>query len=330
MGYRSIGEIVMAKVWTIGEALIDFIPEQKGVSLKDVTTFQKAPGGAPANVAATVSKLGGKSAFIGKLGQDGFGDFLVEVLEEVGVETRYIKRTDKANTALAFVSLREDGERDFSFYRNPSADMLLDEKEIDVHSFGKDDILHFCSVSLVDAPIRQAHIAAVKAVRHVGGLICFDPNIRLPLWSDHIEYRNVIQKFLPYADILKISEDELEFITDIKEEEQAIKSLLELKPKILIITRGGQGVSAYTHQHVVEVPGYCVDVVDTTGAGDCFIGSFLYQVNEKGINLDRITEKELKEILRFSNAAAALTTMQKGAITAIPSKDTVERFMRNI
>ncbi|HHX60901.1 MAG TPA: aminoimidazole riboside kinase [Epulopiscium sp.] len=308
----------MAQVWTIGEALIDFIPEQKGVGLKDVVTFKKAPGGAPANVAAAVSILGGKSAFIGKLGKDAFGDYLVEVLEEVGVETKYIKRTNQANTALAFVSLKEDGERDFSFYRNPSADMLLNEEEIDRGSFNQGDILHFCSVSLVDAPVRQAHVGAIKAVQDVGGIICFDPNIRLPLWDNHAEYRRVIQHFLPEADILKISEDELEFITEIKNEKEAINSLLQLNAKILIVTRGGQGVSAYAQGKEINVPGYSVDTVDTTGAGDSFIGSFLHQLVDKKIDLNNIQEETLKEMLLFSNAAAALTTTKQGAITALP------------
>lgn len=327
MGYRSIGGIIMARVWTIGEALIDFIPEQKGVGLKDVVTFKKAPGGAPANVAAAVSKLGGKSTFIGKLGEDAFGDFLVEVLDEVGVETKHIKRTNKANTALAFVSLREDGERDFSFYRNPSADMLLSEEEIDVSSFSQEDILHFCSVSLVDAPVRQAHVAAIKAVQKVGGLICFDPNIRLPLWDNHAEYREVIQRFLPYADIIKISEDELEFITEIADEDEAIKSILKLKPKLLIITKGGNGVSAYLGQKEIHAPGYSVNTVDTTGAGDSFIGSLLYQLADKNTDINNIQEDTLKEMLLFSNAAAALTTTKQGAITALPNKEDVKKII---
>lgn len=317
----------MPNIFTIGEALIDFIPEQKGALLKDVASFQKAPGGAPANVAATVAILGGQSYFIGKLGQDAFGDFLVEVLQNIGVGIDYIQRTDKANTALAFVSLREDGERDFSFYRSPSADMLLEEGEINENWFKAGDILHFCSVSLVDAPVRKAHIAAIKAVKAAGGTISFDPNIRLPLWKDHNEYRKVIRDFLKFADILKISEDEIEFITGMKDEKKAIKWLLSLKIKILLITRGQNGVSAYYNGDEMKVLGYRVSVEDTTGAGDAFIGSFLYKLLINNIDIKHVSNEDLKEILKFSNAVAALTTTKKGAISAIPSREVVEKFM---
>jgi fructokinase len=306
--------------------LIDFIPEQKGVGLKDVGSFQKAPGGAPANVAAAAAILGGQSYFIGKLGKDAFGDFLVEVLQKAGVGTEYIQRTDKANTALAFVSLREDGERDFSFYRDPSADMLLTEEEINADWFCEGDILHFCSVSLVDAPIRKAHVAAIKAVKAAGGIVCFDPNIRLQLWKDHDEYRKIIRDFIGYADVLKVSEEEIEFITGIKDEKIAIKWLLSFGLKILIITRGRDGVSVYYNGHQMTIPGYVVNVADTTGAGDAFIGAFLYKLAEDNSDMDSISEEEMKRILMFSNAVAALTTTQKGAISAIPSAETVRKF----
>lgn len=317
----------MGKVFTIGEALIDFIPEQKGVGLKEVNFFEKAPGGAPANVAAAVSLLGGESYFIGKLGQDAFGDFLVEILQKVGVGTEYIFRTNKANTALAFVSLKDDGERDFSFYRNPSADMLLDEAEINPNWFNQGDILHFCSVSLVDAPVRKAHIAAIEAVKKAGGFISFDPNIRLPLWEDHVEYKSVIHDFIKYADILKISEDELEFITGISEEEKAIQRLLSFDIKVLLITRGSRGVSAYFASNEVIAEGYKVKVADTTGAGDSFIGAFLYQICSRNIDLSHISNNLMIDMLKFSNAVAALTTMNKGAISALPSLDAVENFI---
>jgi len=317
----------MSNIFTIGEALIDFIPEQKGTPLKDVVSFQKAAGGAPANVAATAAILGGQSYFIGKLGQDAFGDFLVEVLKNVGVGINYIQRTDKANTALAFVSLREDGERDFSFYRSPSADMLLEEEEINNKWFHTGDILHFCSVSLVDAPVRKAHLAAIKAVKEAGGIISFDPNIRLPLWKDHNEYKNVICDFLKFGDILKISEDEIEFITGVNDEKIAIQWLLSLEIKMLLITRGKNGVSAYYKNHEMKVPGYSVIVADTTGAGDAFIGSFLYKISINNIDINNISNEAMKEMLTFSNAVAALTTTKKGAINAIPSIEVVKKFM---
>lgn len=319
----------MAKIFTIGEALIDFISEQSGVELKKVNSFQKAPGGAPANVAATVSILGGRSYFIGKLGKDAFGDFLVETLKNTGVGTEYIFRTDKANTALAFVSLKEDGEREFSFYRNPSADMLLEESEICRDWFRTRDILHFCSVSLVDAPVRKAHIAAIEAVKKAGGLISFDPNIRLPLWQNHEEYNSIIREFIKYADILKISEDELEFITGIDDEEKAIQWLLQFDIKVLLITRGSSGASAYFSSCEVDAEGFKVKAIDTTGAGDSFIGAFLYKVSSNCTDINNISCKDIKDILEFSNAVAALTTMNRGAISALPSLGNVENFINS-
>ncbi|WP_186430155.1 carbohydrate kinase [Clostridium sp. BSD9I1] len=320
----------MAKIFTIGEALIDFISEQSGVELKKVNSFQKAPGGAPANVAATVSILGGRSYFIGKLGQDAFGDFLVETLKNTGVGTEYIFRTDKANTALAFVSLKEDGERDFSFYRKRSADMLLEESEICSDWFEAGDILHFCSVSLVDAPVRKAHIAAIEGVKKAGGLISFDPNIRLPLWQDHEEYKSIIGEFIKYADILKISEDELEFITGINDEEKAIQWLMRFDIKVLLITRGSKGASAYFGGCELDLEGFKVKAVDTTGAGDSFIGAFLFKILSKDIDINNISYKDMQHILGFSNAVAALTTINKGAISALPSCEAVENFINRI
>lgn len=319
----------MSKIFTIGEALIDFIPEQKGVALKDVVSFQKAPGGAPANVAAAVAKLGGNSCFIGKLGEDAFGDFLVETLQEVGVETIHIKRTEDASTALAFVSLKEDGEREFSFYRNPSADMLLDESEIDLQWFKEGDILHFCSVSLVDAPVKKAHVRAIEAIKESGGLVCFDPNIRLPLWKDHARYKSTIKEFMKSADILKISEDELEFITDVTEEKKAIEWILAtFSVKLLLITQGGNGVSAYFNQKEVYSRGFKVEVADTTGAGDSFIGSFLHQIAKNNIDINNVSTEIIQEALTFSNAVAALTTTKKGAISALPDLEAVNEFLK--
>ena len=317
----------MKNIFTIGEALIDFIPEQKGTELKNVDSFQKAPGGAPANAAAAAAILGGESHFIGKLGKDAFGDFLIEVLQKAGVNTSCIQRTDKANTALAFVSLREDGERDFSFYRDPSADMLLEEDEINPKWFSRGDILHFCSVSLVDAPVRKAHLAAIKAVKNAGGLISFDPNIRLPLWKDHNNYRKVINEFIGYADILKVSEEEIEFITGIKDEKSGIQKLLFPGLKILLVTRGKKGVSAYCNNNEITVPGYKVQAIDTTGAGDAFIGAFIYRLSTFSKEIEHTSQGELKDMLLFSNAVAALTTTQKGAISALPTKDEVEKLM---
>ena len=316
----------MNKVIAIGEALIDFIPHEKGRALNDVENFLRVPGGAPLNVAAAVAKLGGKSQMLTKLGQDGFGDAILNEVKPLGVDVSRISRTNEANTALAFVSLREDGERDFSFYRNPSADMLLSAEEICVEDFNEKDILHFCSVSLIDAPIKEAHRRAIEIAKEKGCLISFDPNVRLPLWKNPEDCRKAILEFLPLSNIVKISDEELEFITGIKDEKEALDFLLTGDVKVIIYTKGTNGAEFITKERVIFSPSFKVSAQDTTGAGDSFIGSLLYQVAEGEYSLEQLvdlSEEKVQEILTFSNATAALTVCKKGAIGALPLKEEV-------
>ncbi|HAX73113.1 MAG TPA: carbohydrate kinase [Firmicutes bacterium] len=320
----------MKKVIAIGEALIDFIPVQKGVGLKDVEGFLKVPGGAPLNVAATVAKMGGRAQMLTKLGTDGFGDAILEEVSPLGVDVSKVYRTKEANTALAFVSLKEDGERDFSFYRNPSADMLLSESEIEEADFVEGSILHFCSVSLIDAPIKQAHKKAIEYTLKHNGMISFDPNVRLPLWETPEACREAILEFLPLAHIVKISDEELEFITGIKEEAAALQSLFVGNVEVVIYTKGTNGSDFITKNNKVSVESFVVRAEDTTGAGDSFIGSFLYQMAQTVQNIDELVHLEDKivaNMLTFCSATAALTVSKKGAIGALPSKEEVKTLM---
>ena len=316
----------MKKVISIGEALIDFIPHEKGQSLNNVSNFLRVAGGAPLNVAAAVAKLGGNAQMLTKLGVDSFGDHILEQVEPLGVDISKVLRTKEANTALAFVSLREDGERDFSFYRNPSADMLLSAEEICVEDFNEKDILHFCSVSLIDAPIKEAHRRAIEIAKEKGCLISFDPNVRLPLWKNPEDCRKAILEFLPLSNIVKISDEELEFITGIKDEKEALDFLLTGDVKVIIYTKGTNGAEFITKERVIFSPSFKVSAQDTTGAGDSFIGSLLYQVAEGEYSLEELvtlSEEKVQEILTFSNATAALTVCKKGAIGALPLKEEV-------
>ena len=316
----------MKKIITIGEALIDFIPNKKGCSLKEVVGFERVAGGAPANVAAVVSKLGGKSNFISQLGEDAFGDYIIDELNKVNVDTSYVLRTNKANTGLAFVSLKEDGNRDFSFYRNPSADMLLNESEINKEWFNDCHSLHFCSVDLIDCPMKEAHKKAIDCAIDNNSIISFDPNVRLPLWKQPEDCRKAILEFLPLSNIVKISDEELEFITGIKDEKEALDSLLTGDVKVIIYTKGTNGAEFITKERKVFSPSFKVEAQDTTGAGDSFIGSFLYQVAEGDNTLESLVnlpEEKVKEILTFSNATAALTVCKRGAIGALPTKEEV-------
>ncbi|HSJ38345.1 MAG TPA: carbohydrate kinase, partial [Planococcus sp. (in: firmicutes)] len=316
---------------SIGEILIDFIPHQKGIALKDVDSFTRVPGGAPANVAAAVAKFGVTASLITKVGEDAFGDFLMEQLSKAGVRTDRIVRTKEANTGLAFVSLREDGERDFSFYRNPSADLLLEDSEVNDDWFQQGDFLHFCSVDLVESPMKYAHLKAIGAAKACGGIISFDPNVRLPLWSDPEDCRRTILEFIPMAHILKISDDELEFITGLADEQKAIASLFTGDVKVVVLSKGAKGADLYVQNKKYSSAGYAVKVEDTTGAGDAFIGGFLYQLlnlNAGQDNLEVIVSEHHQELLAFANASGALVTTGKGAIPSLPTKDQVLQLIK--
>ncbi|MCM2534329.1 carbohydrate kinase [Neobacillus pocheonensis] len=309
----------MKSLYSIGEVLIDFIPLQKGKALKDVLSFAGA-------------RLGGESSMISKLGLDAFGDFLIETLNRAGVQTDKILRTDEANTAIAFVSLRNDGERDFSFYRNPSADLLMKKEEIDGDWFSSGDILHFCSVDLVESPMKQAHIKAINEAKRNGALISFDPNVRLPLWENPEYCRETILSFIPKAHLLKISDEELSFITNIDHEENAIRSLFVGDVRAVIYTKGATGAELYLKNDKFTSKGYRVDVQDTTGAGDAFIGGFLYQLLSKQVtpyNLEDICNTNHHELLQFANAVGALTTTGKGAISSLPEKEQVLKLINS-
>lgn len=318
----------MKHLVSIGELLIDFIPNQKGKSLSEVETFTKMAGGAPANVCAAFSKLGGKSFFMGKVGLDGFGNFLIKTLQQAHVDTSHIKQTSEAKTALAFVSLTSDGERDFSFYRNPSADQLFNEHDINYEVLER-SILHFCSVSLLGYPISEAHEKIIIEAKKRNAIISFDPNVRRALATDEMYYQSVILKYLRYADIVKVSDDELPFITGTDYLPDAIKFLLNFQIPILVVTKGKYGADLYFHNQMIHEDGFKVEIKDTTGAGDAWIGSFLYHLSLH-TNIDDIPMEQMSEYLRFSNLYAALTVTKYGAIDAMPTRFELDDFIKKM
>ena len=309
----------MKKVVAIGELLIDFVPQQKGCALDEVTHFERVAGGAPANVAAAVARLGGNAAMISQVGEDAFGTHILKVLRANGVDTSYVFRTGRANTGLAFVSLDATGNREFSFFRNPSADLFLEEGQIAPDMFTECAALHFCSVDLVDWPVRAAHRRAVALAKQAGALVSFDPNVRLPLWSSPADCQAAIREFLPSADLVKLSDDEVEFVTGCTDERAAAEKLFGMGCRLLIVTRGAAGSAAYTPHAEGFAETIRVPVTDTTGAGDSFIGSFLYQLTRDGMaadGLDKLTEQQLTDYLVFSAQYASLTVQHKGAVMA--------------
>ena len=305
----------------IGEALIDFIPDRTGCGFHEVGAFSPATGGAPANVCGAFSKLGGKARMLTKLGNDPFGDVITRTLNEAGVDTSYISYTDEANTALAFVSLAKDGNRVFSFYRNPSADMLFDASEVTGDMLSDCYALHFCSVSLGDFPMKNAHRAAITIARRQGAIVSFDPNLRFMLWDDKDELKRAVWEFIPDSDVLKISDEELEFITGESDIDKAVPSLFTGSVKLVILTKGKDGASAYNLNGSVDSPCPAVKATDTTGAGDAFIGSFLWKLRSFNIGRDELSSCPLnviKDCLDFSNRYCSVSVQRSGAIPSYP------------
>ncbi|WP_210130274.1 carbohydrate kinase [Staphylococcus sp. GDX8P54P] len=315
----------MRKLYGIGEALIDFIPNVKNSELKDVEQFSRQVGGAPANVVSVARKMGASTEMVTQLGNDAFGDIIVETLSNLGVGTQFIRRTDVANTALAFVSLKEDGQRDFSFYRKPSADMLYKADYLDEISINPNDILHFCSVDLVESDMKEAHQAMIDKFKSANGTIVFDPNVRLPLWHSAEACKETIQAFIPKANIIKVSDEELEFITGEVDEESAIQSLFQGSVVAVIYTQGPNGASIILKDGTkIYHEGFKVKAVDTTGAGDAFIGAAISRILlSDEVNMTKLLKEEGQAILQFSNFVAAKVTTKYGAIESIPTLEEV-------
>ena len=267
------------------------------------------------------------SALLSQLGDDPFGHKIARALAGCGVELSHLEFTSKASTALAFVSLAENGERTFSFCRKPSADLLYAPEQIDPGWFSQAFALHFCSVSLVDSPMRYAHLAAISAAREAGSIVSFDPNLRFPLWPDRGMLRGTVLQFLPLSNILKISDEELEFLTGTTDIESALPQLLVGDVQLVVYTCGSSGAHAYTRTAHGFAPCRKVRAVDTTGAGDGFIGSFLWQLSRDGVTVDKLEKlscKKLKEYLDFSNRFCGLSVQKHGAIDSYPTLDQMQ------
>ena len=315
----------MPDVITLGEALIDFVSTTSGVSLLDADAFKKAAGGAPANVAVGLAKLGVSSGFMGKVGDDAFGHFLAKTMEEAGVDVQAMRYSTDARTTLAFVSLQEDGERDFMFYRHPSADMLYRADEIDETYIQSANILHFGSISLIDEPSRSATHFALENAVEAGLLISYDPNLRLNLWPDAETAKSRILSAWPLAHLIKISDEELSFLTGQQDPLKGGEALWHQGLKALIITHGSKGCTYLTPTFSGSLGGFAVESVDTTGAGDGFVAGLLKGLIEFKGALSK--EEEMRGICEFANAVGALTTTQRGAIPALPDAKTVQKFL---
>ncbi len=319
----------MSKLYCIGELLIDF--QSVGIaSLKDTQQFVKKAGGAPANVCVQAVKLGREAAYLTKVGSDGFGEFLIETLKNEKVDTTYISKSTEYDTSLAFVSFQEGGEREFSFFRKAAADLHFTSGDFKNVKFNGDDVLEFGSVALKTFEAMSTHKYVLDKAKKSNALICFDPNLRFNLWEDPEELKKVVNEFAVFADVIKVGEDELEFITGLKGVE-AVKKMFTGNLKILLVTNGGKGAKLYLSDGTCEeCKGYKVNTVDTTGAGDSFFGAFIAELMENGATCANLLNKGLnfKEILDFACRCGAYTTMSFGAISAMGNKENVNKAVK--
>lgn len=317
----------MEKVYDIvalGELLIDFT--DNGNSLQGNTLFEANPGGAPCNVLAMLTKLGKKTAFIGKVGDDIFGHKLAQVLSDVGISTEQLLMDKNIRTTLAFVKNDDSGDRSFSFYRNPGADMMLNEEEINPDLISKAKIFHFGTLSMTHEDVAKATKKALEIAKENNCIISFDPNLREPLW-DSLEHAKDSVKFgLNYCDILKISDNEIQWLTGCDNFDDGINWIKERYDiSLIMLSMGPDGSTAYYNNKKVFVPSYKVNTIETTGAGDTFGACCLNYVLEHG--LDTLNNENLKEMLTFANAAAALVTTKKGALKVMPNKEEVLKLI---
>ena len=312
-------------VTALGELLIDLT--QNGMSEQGNPILEANPGGAPCNVLACLSKMGHKAAFIGKVGKDGFGDQLAAGLVETGISTEGLLFDPDVHTTLAVVHTFADGDRDFSFYRNPGADMMLKAEEVNEEIIKNSKIFHFGSLSMTDEPVRSAHLHALKVAEEAGILRSYDPNLRPPLWPNLDVAKENILELMGHCDILKISDNEIQWLSGKEDYDEGIAWLRERYDiPLIFLTLGKDGSRAYCGDVRTEQAGFKMNTIETTGAGDTFFGSVLHHILTKGFR--PYTKEELDEMLKFANAAAALVTTRRGALRVMPSKEEIEAVLK--
>ncbi len=319
----------MSKLYAIGELLIDFMPLDRA-SFKDTAQFERKAGGAPANVCVQATKLGINSAYLTKVGKDGFGDFLIETLKNEGVDVGYISQSNEYNTSLAFVSLTKEGEREFVFFRKAAADLYFTEDDFKDVEFCEGDALEYGSVALQTEVARNTHRYLIDKAKKAGALVFFDPNLRFNLYKDKEELKSIVKDFAVYADIIKVGEDELEFLTGLSGEE-AVKAMFGGNLKLLLVTCGGKGAKLYLSDgRRAACAGYKVATVDTTGAGDSFFGSFIAQLIGCGATVKNLLDGgfDFASMLDFACKCGAYTTTHYGAISAMGNKNKVEKAVK--
>ena len=312
-------------VTALGELLIDFT--ENGKSSQGNPLFEANPGGAPCNVLSMLSKLGHKTAFIGKVGKDFFGEQLKSAITEVGIDPSYLCMDEEIHTTLAMVHTYPDGDRDFSFYRNPGADMMLTEKEVPEELIGNSKIFHFGTLSMTHDEVRKATKKAIDVAKKSGAVISFDPNLRPPLWKSLEDAKEQAAFGFSQCDVLKISDNEIQWFTGEEDYDEGIKKLRsQYDIPLILLSMGKEGSRAYYKDLRVEVGAFIQEnTIETTGAGDTFGGCCLHFVLKYG--LDQLDEEKLKEMLQFANKAASIVTTRKGALRVMPSEEEIKKCL---
>ncbi|MCI8623055.1 MAG: carbohydrate kinase [Provencibacterium sp.] len=313
----------MFDVVALGESLIDFTPN--GTNEQGMQLFACNPGGAPANVLAMNAKLGGRTAFIGMVGDDAFGAFLQKTMEEAGIDVQGLRKTRDYPTTLAFVQLTPEGDRSFSFYRKPGADVMLTAAEVDPALLQNCRVFHFGSVSLTDEPSRTATLEAARAAKRAGALISYDPNYRPLLWDSPAHAKEELSAALPLADLIKVSEEEMVLLTGETQLEAGAAALSAHGAALVLVTLGPKGAYYRAQTGSGLLPAFDVDTVDTTGAGDAFLGALLFCLSGKTrAEIEAVSQADWQRIVAFANAAGSLTTAAKGAIPAMPTHEQID------
>ena len=315
-------------VTALGELLIDFT--ENGVSEQGNPLFEANPGGAPCNVLAMLSKLGHKTSFIGKVGKDFFGEQLKSAVMEVGIHADSLYMDEEVHTTLALVHTQPDGDRDFSFYRNPGADMMLTESELPAEQLRASKIFHFGTLSMTHEGVRAATRRAVSIAKEAGAVISFDPNLRPPLWKSLEDAKEQVKYGLAHCDVLKISDNEIQWFTGEEDFDAGIEKLRsQYQIPLILLSMGKEGSRAYYKDFRVEVKPFLQEkTIETTGAGDTFGACCLHHVLKYG--LDGFDASKLAEMLTFANAAASIITTRKGARRVMPSLEEIEEMIKSI
>ena len=305
-------------VVALGELLVDFT--ENGMSSQGNVLLEANPGGAPCNVLSMLQRLGKKTAFIGKVGNDNFGKMLRDIVKEQGINIDNVILDGEVHTTLAFVHTKEDGDRDFSFYRKPGADMMLCAEEVNEDLIRNAAIFHYGSLSLTDEPVRTATVSAIEKAEKAGVLLSFDPNLRKPLWESEELAKEQIRYGLGHCHVLKISDDELVWLTGEQDYEKAIQQLRSEFPiPLILLSMGKNGSRAYCGEETAEAPAFLSEnTIETTGAGDTFMGCMLHQILEKGYQ--NLSTRDMEEMLIFANAAASIITTRRGALRVMPEE----------